>query len=144
MNKKTEILLKRMDGKRIKYLGIIPEDKYFETIAEADVLCVTRTDSEFAGAGFPFKLGEYLAAGKPVIATDVGDITKYLKDREDVILARPSDVDSLLHAMEFSILHKKLSAEIGLRGRDKALKYFHPRTNGKALLNFIEIISDKK
>ena len=40
---------------------------------------------------FPTRLVEYLRYGRPVFVSDVGDISHYLRDGEDVVLLHPSD-----------------------------------------------------
>lgn len=126
----------------IKYLGTIPDNDYYNFLYNTDVLLMTRIGSKFANSGFPFKLGEYLATGKPVIATDVSDINLYLKDKEDIIMAQPSDAESLFKAMEFTYLNYDNCIEIGQNGKRTAKKYFNPKTNGKLLQDFLNALSD--
>lgn len=134
--------LKNLDiNYNIRFLGTIPEDDYYDFLQESDVLLMTRIGSKFANSGFPFKLGEYLATGKPVIATDVSDIKLYLKDKIDIILANPSDSDSLYKAMDYTLLNYQKCIEIGQQGKNTALKYFNPKINGNLLQNFLDRIS---
>ncbi len=65
----------------------------------SDVLCMCRKESGFANAGFPFKLGEYLATGNPVICTKVSDVEYYL-DNEDVYLIDPGCPDQISASLE--------------------------------------------
>ena len=41
----------------IVYLGYIEDEAFYEFLKGADILCMLRTGSKFANAGFPFKLG---------------------------------------------------------------------------------------
>lgn len=122
----------------INFIGRISDEKYYDTICDTDSLLMTRIDSDYANSGFPFKLGEYLATGRPVIGTNVGDVTTYLKDKYDIILANPSDVDSIYSSMEYAYLNRKDCLEIGLNGRNTANKHFNPEVNGKLLLDFLK------
>ena len=90
----------------ISYKGLLNESEYYNFISKADVLLMTRINSVYSNTGFPFKLGEYLATENAVIATKVSDVELYLKDKEDVIFADPSDVNSLVEAMEYAINHR--------------------------------------
>ena len=74
---------------RIDWLGYLEAGEYYRRLGEFDILCMTRGSSAFAQAGFPFKLGEYLATGRPVVASRVSDVTEYLTDRRDAILIEP-------------------------------------------------------
>ena len=78
---KDKVLLN--NNTNIELVSYLPDDQYWQKLSESDILCMTRIDSSFANAGFPWKLGEYLATGKPVIATDVSDVKYYLTDKQD-------------------------------------------------------------
>lgn len=129
--------IEKYNNSSISFIGLIPHDSYYPFLAKADVLCMTRVKSKYASAGFPFKLGEYLATGKPVITTEVSDINFYLKDKVDTVMAEPSNIESLVKAMEFLILNKEKGKEIGIKGREKALQYFNPQVNGELLYIFL-------
>jgi glycosyltransferase involved in cell wall biosynthesis len=135
-----EELLNKYENPNIKFVGYIPEEKYYEFLADADALCMTRINSGYANAGFPFKLGEYLATGKPVITTDVSDVSNYLVNKIDAIIAEPSNVKSLSEALEYVILNPDESYKIGLNGRKKAFEFFNPQKNGSLLLRFLDSI----
>ena len=121
---------------RIEYKGYLDDDEYYETLKKADIPCMTRINSGYANAGFPFKLGEFLATGKPVIASKVSDIEKIMKDQYDAILVEPSDSAEIASAVEYLLTSPKIASEIGKRGRDKAHKLFNYQSQGKELLKF--------
>ena len=98
---------------------------------------MTRIDTPFSNAGFPFKLGEYLATGNSVIATDVSDIGFYLEDKKDFVMAEPSNVASLVNALEYLINHPEKRSTIGIHGYHKCKKYFNPKINSQVLLDFL-------
>ena len=52
----------------------------------AGAFALPREDALFSRAGFATKLGEYLASGRPVIASATGDVELYLKDDVDAFL----------------------------------------------------------
>lgn len=133
--------LKNLDANyNIRFLGTIPETEYYDFLQDSDALLMTRIGSKYANSGFPFKLGEYLATGRPVIATDISDIKLYLLDKIDIILANPSDSDSLYEAMDYTLLNYQKCIKIGQNGRNAALKYFNPKINGELLQNFLNRI----
>jgi glycosyltransferase involved in cell wall biosynthesis len=81
---------------RIIYKGLLSEQAYFQNLSEMDICCMTRNNSAFANAGFPFKLGEYLAAGKLIIASKVGDVGRYLTHKENAFLVQPEKSSEIL------------------------------------------------
>ena len=102
---------------------------------------MVRTDSAFANAGFPFKLGEYLATGKPVVASNIKDVGFYLKDRESAILVEPGSVDSIIEALEYLISHPHQAQEMGLRGKEVAQMHFEMHLLTKRIIPFLEKLS---
>lgn len=133
--------IKRINNSNIHITGYLSDEDYFKTLASADILCMTRINSPFANAGFPFKLGEYLATGNPVIATDVSDIGLYLEDKKNVVLAQPSSSESLIEAIRYLISEPEKRKAIGLMGLKKCEETFNPEINGKKLSSFITKVS---
>ena len=129
-----------LENYNISFTGFLPDKDYWKAIHLADILCMTSIDSPFAHAGFPFKLGEYLATGRPVIATDVSDVRYYLDDKIDIVMAKPSDTPSLINAMEYLIKNPDKRDLIGMNGYEKCTKYFNPEVNSQILLDFINEI----
>jgi glycosyltransferase involved in cell wall biosynthesis len=134
-----EIFLKKINNNNnIKYFGYLDELEYWQKLSEADILLMTRVDSPYANAGFPFKLGEYLATKRPVICTNTTDVGYYLIDCVDCVMAKPSDEKSLVNSLLFLIENPKEREKIGLNGYKKCIEFFNPEINGKALFNFIK------
>ena len=97
-------------------------------------------NSPFANAGFPFKLGEYLSTGNPVVATNVSNIEEYLSNREDVMLVKPEDIGELSEAILYLLLNPSTAKDIGVAGREVCRKHFNPNKNGQNLRRFLEEI----
>lgn len=126
------------DELNIKYIGMVPDSEYYHFLANSDVLCMTRINSKYAHSGFPFKLGEYLASGVPVIVTNVSDISDYLINEENALVAVPSNVTSLFEKMEFAYLNQKKIKNIGSKGKEVAHINFNKDINGEKLEQFIQ------
>lgn len=123
---------------RIEYLGYLDDEVYYKTLNNADILCMTRIDLAYANAGFPFKLGEFLASGKPVIASRVSDVEMLLENKKDVLLVKPGDVDEIVCAVDYLLSHQLDAAEMGSRGRKIAKSHFDYTSQGKSLLIFLK------
>jgi glycosyltransferase involved in cell wall biosynthesis len=132
------------DRPEIEFLGYLEDDVYYQQLRTGDIMCVSRVDSEFAHAGFPFKLGEYLATGNPVISSDTGDVSEYLKPNEEAILVRPGDVQALADAMSFLIENPARAFQIGQSGLAVCEASFSPKKNAGLLINLIEEFYQKK
>lgn len=125
---------------KIIFIGFIPEEEYKKELYNADVLCMTRINSGYANAGFPFKLVEYLSTGKPVIASNVSDVNIYLKDKIDAFLYSADNLDELITTMEYILNNPSKAANVGKRGLDSALKNFNVSVEGKKLIEYLENI----
>ncbi len=125
---------------RIDYRGYLDEMEYLSILNEADILCMTRIDLAYAHAGFPFKLGEYLATGKPVIASRVSDVDRFLAHGQNAMLVQPGSSDEVCEAAEFLIGNPDVAAAIGARGRGVAAEHFDNRRHGRALRDFLECL----
>lgn len=109
---------------RINYMGCLSISKYFETMVNSDILCMTRVNTIYANAGFPFKLGEYLASGNAIIATDVGDVSKYLENGQNAIIIKPDSEFAICDAILMLCQNKDLRSKVGISGKKTAIKYF--------------------
>lgn len=125
---------------RIDYQGYLDEDGYLAALSAADIACMTRVDTGFANAGFPYKLAEYLATGKPVIASRVSDVERLLEDGRTAMLVKPGDSDAIVAAVDYLLANPGEAAAMGERGRAKARELFDCLTQGKALAAFLRSV----
>ena len=125
---------------RIEYKGFLDEKEYFSVLNTVGIPCMTRADLPFAHAGFPFKLGEFLATGKPVIASRVSDVDRFLVHGHNAMLVRPGSSAEICRAVEFLMETPETAGTIGARGREVARSFFDCKRQGKALLEFIESV----
>jgi len=109
---------------KILFKGFLSSDEYYNLINECDIFCMTRVNSKFANAGFPFKLGEFLATGKAVIATNVGDVNKYIQNGENAQLIRPSSVEEITKALLYLLKNPEQISVLGAEGRKTAENHF--------------------
>lgn len=123
---------------RIEYKGYLNENEYYSLLNEVDIPCMTRLDLAFANAGFPFKLGEFLATGKPVIASRVSDVDRFLVHGHNGMLVQAGSRTEVCEAAEFLINNPALAASMGARGREVAESFFDCKKQGKTLLAFLE------
>lgn len=135
-----QLYLKNYTKDNIKYLGYISDEEYYSLADNSDILCMTRTNSKYANAGFPFKLGEYLATGNPVITSNVSDVSMYLENGKDAIIVDSENSEQLTQSIDYLMSNPEKAFEIGANGRKKALKFFNPETNGKKLVDFINTL----
>jgi glycosyltransferase involved in cell wall biosynthesis len=89
----------------------------------ADVFVLpTRSDS------FPLAIVEAMAAGMPVIASDVGAISWMLEEGRSGVLVPPGDVAALEHAMARLAADSALRRTHGERARERQAAHFDARS----------------
>jgi glycosyltransferase involved in cell wall biosynthesis len=102
---------------RVELLGA--QRNVTELLARSDVF-VLSSRSE----GFPVSILEAMAAGLPVVATDVGGIAEAVVDGETGILVPAADPRALAGAIERLLADVELRRHLGAAGRARALRLF--------------------
>ena len=67
--------------------------------------------------GLPLALLEAMAAGKPVVAYNVGGVKEIIKEAERGYLIKPKDVQALTERVIFLLANKDVAIAIGRRGK---------------------------
>lgn len=120
----------------VVFTGYIPDEQFYELLRDADVLCMCRTNSGFSNAGFPFKLGEYLATGNPVISTKASDVCDYLSS-DDVYFVDFESPEGIADTLKNIAEDTGKARRIGLNGFSKYQLHFSPESNGKILIDLL-------
>jgi glycosyltransferase involved in cell wall biosynthesis len=119
------------------YLGTLSEEDVIDLQAASDILVMPKLDAPVNHAGLSTKLAEYLASGKPVIASNVGDVGKYLIDGQDALLIPPGKRDALEMAILRLMKDRKLCDLLSVNGRNKAIRHFGIEVN---VVNLMETL----
>lgn len=121
----------------VVFTGFIGREELIWCYKNAIGLLSCRSNSDYANYGFPTKLAEYLASGRPVVATRVGDVEEYLVDGETAFLADPGDVKSIASAIDRLIQDPACAEKIGHRGVEVAFHYFNYTNHIEGVAKFI-------
>ena len=96
---------------KIKYINNLPHDKVSSFLIDCDILAIPRPDIKVNRISFPSKLLEYMAVGKPIIASRTSDIDKIITDGYNGLLFEPGDKEGFkrcLLKLKDSRLREKL------------------------------------
>jgi len=74
--------------------------------------------------GFGYVLVEAMAAGKPVVATNVSSIPEIVVNGQTGLLVRTRAPEELARAVGRFLAHPPLAAQMGERGRQRVLQHF--------------------
>lgn len=125
---------------RITYLGYLDDEEFYRVLNGCDILCMVRHGSAYANAGFPFKLSEYLATGRPVIASRVGDVPLYLEDKRDALLIEPDSIEAITDALTYLITNPRDALDLGSRGREVARRHFDRKVIAERLIVLLQAL----
>ena len=94
----------------VKFLGALKHEKALEQIAQSDICLFLFPDSKELRYIYPIKVFEYMALGKPIIATNLKGVSRIIKNRKNGILVNNVDelVDSILELYYNEDLRDKL------------------------------------
>lgn len=99
--------------------GLVAREQAPCYMAAADVLVSPHADIDHF-IGSPIKLFEYMAAGKPIVGTRVGQIQDILRDGETGLLVAPEDPEAMANALERLYTDRKLRQRLGRTAREEA------------------------
>jgi len=122
---------------RVIFTGRIHRDEIPRYFCNAIGLVLARPDNIQAKGGFPTKLGEYLATGKPVVVTKVGEIPHYLNDNYNAFLAEPNSAESFANKMIELLSDKDHAKQIGKQGKKLTEEVFNYKVQAKRILEFL-------
>ncbi len=132
---KERIFPQIINNHLIDYKGFLSTDDYFKLLNSVDICCMTRNNSAFANAGFPFKLGEFLAAGKIVIASRIGDVENYLEHKQSAYLVTPESTSEIVEGLMYCIDNLDMLTEtMGIKAKLVAEQYFDAKISSKFML----------
>lgn len=122
--------------------GLVAQDDAPLYLAASDILVsphVPNADgSPFFGS--PTKLFEYMAAGKPIVASDLDQIGDVLRD-DLAVLVRPGEAVDLARGIRELVEQPQRGRELGSRARARVLERYTWEHQIDALLDTLERVS---
>jgi glycosyltransferase involved in cell wall biosynthesis len=107
---------------RVIFTGAVGHDRVPRLLDACDILVAPHVPladgSEFFGS--PTKIFEYMAMGKGIVASRLGQIGEVLVDSETALLVEPGDVEELKAALVRLIEDEGLRKALGVRVREVA------------------------
>jgi glycosyltransferase involved in cell wall biosynthesis len=122
--------LPKLLSPQAEYVGMTQGEKLHQLLAGARAVILPSLCYE----NQPFSLTEAFAAGKPVIASDLGGMTELVKNSEGGILVPPGDVDALAGAMQWITLHPKEASRMGKKAQQYAHNVHSPEIHFQKLM----------
>jgi len=140
--KKFVEALQQVYGNQINSLGEVREENMEEEMQNADIIILCRKDSLEERCAFPTRLAEYLALGKAILVSPIGDIPLYLTDGADAGFLTLND-DNTLSESSKSMIHRIIvdtdfKEEMANHGNRKGKLYFDNVRNAEEVLKQLQ------
>ena len=111
-----ELRQRYADESRIEWLGRVDDDEKARRLRGADVFCAP----SLRGESFGVVLLEAMAAGTPIVASDLDGYRNVARPGVDGVLVPPGDVDALAGALRRALTDGTLTAELVESGAGRA------------------------
>ncbi|HEY6189705.1 MAG TPA: glycosyltransferase [Pyrinomonadaceae bacterium] len=112
-------------GERVIFTGVVEHERVPSMLDACDILVSPHIPledgSEFFGS--PTKLFEYMAMGKAIVASRLGQIGDVLADEETALLVKPADARALSDAILRLARSVELRTRLGLAARREAMAH---------------------
>ena len=122
---------------RVIFTGAVGHDRVPGLLDACDILVAPHVPladgSEFFGS--PTKIFEYMAMGKGIVASRLGQIGEVLVDGETALLVEPGDVSELREAIVKLIEDEGMRRSLGARARETAEREHTWLHNAQRVLN---------
>jgi len=125
--------------KNILILGHRPHRDIPEYLKAADVLVLPNSGNNKISSHYtsPLKLFEYMASGRPIVASDLPSLREVL-DQSNAILVKPDDATSLASGIKAILADKDLAAKTAGSALIKARQYDW-KNRAVKILDFLSI-----
>jgi len=137
-------LLATGDISRVTFTGVVKHDRVPVLLDACDILIsphVPLADgSEFFGS--PTKLFEYMAMGKGIVASRLGQIGEVIADGQTALLVEPGDAAQLSAAIVQLVKSRELSERLGSAARRAAIAKHTWKQNAANILDAYQGLCD--
>jgi glycosyltransferase involved in cell wall biosynthesis len=106
--------------------GLVPQAEGPAYLSACDILVLPTAPNPDGSPffGSPTKLFEYMAMGRPIVATSLGQTTEVLEDGRNALLVAPSDPESMSRAIERFVDDPALRQRLGAVARQEVLQWY--------------------
>jgi phosphatidylinositol alpha-mannosyltransferase len=120
----------------VVFAGYVPSEELPRYYQAADVFCAPNTGQE----SFGIVLLEAMAAGAPIVASDIPGYRDVVAHGRDGLLVQPQDADALAEGIGRLLNNPDLRAGMRDAGQTKARRYDWPRVAGEVLDYYQEVL----
>jgi glycosyltransferase involved in cell wall biosynthesis len=134
------LLTAEREGGRVIFTGAVAHERVPALLDACDILVAPHVPladgSDFFGS--PTKIFEYLAMGKAIVASRLGQIGEVLSDQETALLVEAGNAGQLTEALVRVTEASELRARLGANAREAAVKNHTWGHNARRVLEAYE------
>ncbi len=116
-NKDPGSIKKKYGEENLVFAGEQPFETVKLYLAAADGLVLPMEDTVFERARFPIRLGDYMAAARPIVSNAVGEVKHVLERNECGLTCPPDDIEGFAEIMTAAIQDGEVSDRLGRNAR---------------------------
>lgn len=121
--------------------GFLPQSDLRSRVCDSNLLVAIRRDATWSRSGLSTKLSEYLASGRAVVVSDVGESRCYLEEGKNAyVVPATATPKQILAALERAISSDEQRRLIGLAGQEVAREHFDVRVVGGLLQEMLSAV----
>ncbi len=132
--------VERRGWRDVVFTGYVPAEEKARYFASAHVFCAPATGGESLG----IVLLEAMAAGKPIVASNISGYATVITHGIDGLLTPPRSSEALARAIGQLLKQESLRQRLGQAGQQKAQEYAWPHVATQVLDYYEELLNERK
>ena len=121
---------------KLLFTGFVSDDVLKNYLQQASIVIINKYPTQQNHYCFSTKLGEYMAAGKPVIITNVGEAMNWLTDHKDALVVKSQDTKAMSNAIVELFADSNQRIRLGNNARITCQHAFDYRVYASPLKDF--------
>jgi glycosyltransferase involved in cell wall biosynthesis len=122
---RMQVLLAARQWTTVRLVGLVPPNVVPLYQVAADVLALPNSARAEISRSYtsPLKLFEYMAAGRPIVASDLPSLREILQDGENALLVAPDDAGALAQGIGQILADEDLGLRLARKAKDQVRAY---------------------
>lgn len=121
---RCDALVQDLGLSNVRFAGFVSQSELPGYVAASDILVMPYSEAtQSHNYMSPMKMFDYLASGRPIVATDFPVVREILQDRRNAVLVPPGSGKALAEGIEWLLQHPDSAKNIGEQARRDAEEY---------------------